>query len=447
MPRAVLFACAVAATGCLQVATAGLQGVGGPGVAGGVYNGSECSEAPDGREIRREGYGGPNRRIWQSYTSRELSQPVGEQILRLICVHEIRAGDAIREQHASFDDRRFDHLAAALIVVECDVSGLCAESPVALGMMEWYVTHTRLDALKARLAGVILSDGAKAAFVKRVAQAHERLMAKIAELDPRRRHLYVAVPNAVRAARQDYFERHADLYRRLDPLLEHAAAARQAQQVTPAILDALVGVREAYLDGCRGAECRYDAFFTEVTRELILCHLVARDPVGALAEAWLLQADGANRNGYGAAIRRAQYQAMSDEYEAWQKYERAKREGLDETALIATFGETPPIQVTPDSAWYASDDFPDYAAAVRAGRYETMSVSVKGVANQRDKLTSKVTLDDSRLPFVIAPRVEAARLRAGDEVLLIVDEETQQARVCQVRARGKVVQLRSHRVR
>lgn len=387
---------------------------------------------------------GSKERVYYGEQGRDLDTSLEQQILQLICVHELRQSEATVKQHLSFDDRRYDHLAAALMVVDCEVSRFCdvEERPIAVGMMAWYIANTDMKQLAQALEPLALDARAKTAFLTRATQAARNVQRMVDGLDPRRRELYVKVPDGVRAARRSYFRKHADLYARLDAVVEHAEENRKKQRVTAAIYAALEQLRDEYLTACGKAECRFDPFFTEVTRELALLHLAGRDPVGVLAENELLRENDANRNGYGPAIYRAQVEAMKQEEDAYRRYQRARREGVDEAAIVASFGGTPPVDVSPSAAWYADAGFPDFAAAVRDDKYTSVTGTIKSTVPGKGITRLVLDYDDA----IYVPNAEAEHIKAGESCRAVVDRANRDGLIVACSLKNRITQLRKSRI-
>jgi hypothetical protein len=415
------------------------DGSGKPPMRGGVYLGPEC------QPLRKERYVDANKaRVFVDEEGRDLDKPLEEQVLRLICVHTARQSGALATQHDRFDDRRYDHLAAAMMVLDCDVSGSCeADKPVAVGIVHGYVRSTDAKKVEAALGELALSPQARAFALQRILAAGSKIAALADGLDRRSYDLYVGVPAKVRAARRAYFKKHADLYARLDAVVEHAEENRKKQRVTKAIYGALEQLRADYLKACSGDDCRYHPFVTEVTRELALLHLAGQDPIGVLAENALLQGDGANRQGYGPSIRRALRDALSAEQDAWNRYQRAKREGVDESAIIASFGGTPPVEANPYDVWQADESFPDFAAAVRDDRkFAGVQATVKDTTP--GKGTTRITFSYEEAIYV--PEGEAAGITAGESCRAVIDRETRDGLIINCTKNQKLTQLRGHRL-
>jgi hypothetical protein len=293
------------------------------------------------------------------------------------------------------------------------------------------------------------------------------------------------VPRKVMAERRAAFAKNAALYKKLDALLAKSAAAQESGVVEAGLIDGLVAVRGELLAKCKGEDCRFDPLFTEVTRELVLLHVVAKHDLAAIAEQSLLNEPGADRNGYAASLYRAQYEALKKEREAWEKYSALEREGVSAAVLKAKFGKNPPLQVDADVAWWAKDAFADVTIALDRTDYETASGKVRGFVAQggmvkvlfADEITQYDDADceetnkvdyignDGRVVYrqvcrnyrthtehtkvdpVVVPKAEASLLKPGEIATMIVDRDSREGLLITASAERKLKQLRAHRIR
>jgi hypothetical protein len=440
-----------ALAGCTQLASAMIvngqpyNSTYGQTVRGGIYTGPECRDA-QGNPIGQVRYDSEKHDRVLEGQRRSLDQPIEKQIAGLICVHAVDGSEAIIQQHDAFDDRHYDHLAAAMMILDCDVSTACnlQRGQLAVGLMSWYVEHTDLDQVAKALEDVPLSAKARQFFLKRTEQAQQHIQTMAAQLDRRQQHLYIAVPNAVHAARASYFKAREDLYARLDAVVEHAEENRKKGRESAAVYNALEGLRAEYLTDCGKEECRFDPFFVDATRELVLLHLAGRDPIGVLAENALLHEDDANRNGYGPSIQRALYTALEKERDDHIRYEQAKRQGVDESALRQSFGGSVPLDVEPSDVWQSKNTLPDYAAAVRDDSvYEMDRISVSAVDVKAEIATLKPSYGDP----VYVPAAEGKDVRDGEQCTVVMTRKDRDGMIVRCDSRSKITQLRGTRLK
>ena len=482
---------------------------GDPPTVAGVYDGAACDgpdphvtmngrPAPLRKSYERSFDHAANGYVYLRRDGRTKDAMREHQVLEIVCYHPATRGgvaprdSALVADHVGFDDRRFDHLQAALMVAECDVMGWCRADAdrVALGMTSLYAQRVDAKKLAAAVEALQLAPDAKQAFLARYADAQQRVAAQAAALDPRRRELYVATPKKAMDARRAYFAKHADLYKKLDALLARSAALQDAGATDGAAADGklveeIVALRGAYVARAKGEAVRFDPFFTEATRELVVLHVLAGDELAALAEASLVEEEGADRYGYAASIYAAQVQALREERAAWEKYAALQRDGASPAVLKAKFGKHPPLQVDADVAWYARDGFASVSAALdrdgftsAGGTVRALTPHANGVrVSFADEVTQYDDADcvetdkvdyiasDGRIVYrqvcknhrtrtvrtkvdpVVVPRADAAGLRPGEIATMIVDRDSREGRVLTSSAARKLKQLRTHRVR
>ncbi|MDC0744644.1 hypothetical protein [Polyangium mundeleinium] len=413
----------------------------------------------------------------------------------------------IGKRHQTFDDRVPSMLVAALQTIDC--SRACERSPLALGMASYYAGILDETKLHAELSSIDVTEQGRDAFVTLAMASKADVDERVQGLDSRRRHMYVEVPGEVIAARRASFERHADLYRGLD---EYAARARKvpASSAEAAEIErGLVTLREKYFERCESGEaCRFDPFVYEVTRALVLLHVVMKDDIRAYAEEDIIRSPAAGRRRFGVEVGFAVYQAMQEERKAAEEYQRSKRAGMDAATLKARFGDPPPIPVDPDTDYMAPEVPPRLSSvAPGEGTFEIESGILrakKDVANKprgadeplvelsfKDNVTkvditscyetNRVTgirwdarnharlefethcaivgtkTNVEKIPSVLVPRSEAAKLEPGELVISAIAPGSRVGVVVRAEtpvkdpAKGKakttpVVQVRGHRV-
>ena len=305
------------------------------------YSGPECAAGIDGK-------GGEGRR---------------DLVLRRICRDQGDKGQRIVDLHHTFDDRKPDPVVAAMFVF--DVARL-TERPLEKGIASYYASVLDSAKLKAELGRMDLSERAQTMFFDAAIAAKERVVADVAKLDVRRKHMYVDAPGAVIAKRREYYSAHAAEYQKLDALEERAKQAKTSRTVPPDVVAGLEAVRSEYFAKCADDSCRFEPLPIEVTRELVGLYLVANDPILTHAESSLLKEPAASRHLFSVETGRAVYEAMSEERRDWQKYEEAKNDHIDEATLTARFGSPPPLQVDPVGDW--SGELPDPSRLVELDR-------------------------------------------------------------------------------
>lgn len=487
----VLFPLLIATTGCAALLARG--GDHRPPAQGGIYAGNECDRyhKEDMRPTVFQSYEGPpndRRKIFSG--KRESTMTPFEGTVFLTCMDSTdldgaQAFDAITADHVDFDDRRFDHLRATAMVMDCALNESCsaASQRDVLGMMAGYARRIDPNAVDAALTSHGGSPGLREAVAAKLAWARATIEARVQELDPRRRHLWVDIPEQVWTERKDYFARFAKLYEQLDVLQPIVESGKGDLVAAIAKLRAL---RSTYLDSCKVEGCLFTPFVLDTTRALALAAVRQRDVPVAFAEAALLQDDRLATQLFSRAMLAALLPATKREYENWQKYNRTK-DNADPATLQAMFGDTPPIQVTPDGPWvtWGRKELPNVTAAFTTDGLEHAGGNVRAVQRRGNdavvmfadilttytdadcRETNKIDGIDSsgriiyrqactnyrtrternKIEPIEVPFHDAASLKPGDLVEAWVTADGRRGAVVDAEREGKIVQVRSHRLR
>jgi len=434
--------------------------------------------------------------VWQGKecpSDRRLILDVGEsnddRAYKLICTEWpgfSQGGEMstdLEGRHAHLDDRRFDPFTTSVMVLTC--ARFCNEfERIDVGMTAGLAELLAPDAVRASIEHLKWSASAKAFYVDRVKDAVTALEVTANQLDARRKALYVELPRAIRADRARYYHAHARDYAALDALETAITDAIDHHRADHQLVDKLVALRSGYFAACASPDCRFDPFVIEVTRKVVLLALAADDQLGAAVEGALFAERSAFRNAYAPTIHRAVYLGMKQEQERWEAYEHAKQEGNDQATLTAKFGATPPLHVTADSAWSATDEAASLLRGVE-GKFTSVTgivaaVRIKGELAEisfEDTLSSYELTDcvetnridaignDGRLiyrencrsvgtkterhttPPIRIPRREAAALRAREELTALVATDRVGGVIIVRSAKAQLVQYRMHRLR
>ncbi len=461
----------------------------------------DCHGTVDGKAVVRDGAAAVME-----------NQSLGEQVFALACASKLDRSEfdldhMIAALHFDFDDRHFDDLTAARMLILCatpetsfgKTKTLCETYPLTAGMLAWYATRLDVSKISPRVRALGLPQGIADAFVERARISKAYVLSTVAALDPRRKSLYVNVPDEVRGQRQASFAAHADEYRRLDALKAELAALPPRAELPRSLVDGLVALRGRAFSTCADPSCTLDPLLTEITSALLLAFAVTGHPLEARLEWSLLGGEMSNVHGYAASIWIAQRRAMEAEEKAYVERERAVAAGTDPRMIYQTYGAPPPVQVSPGASWKPSLSFGGLLAAVAAaeGGAKTSSVSVGGEVQRIERIggrakihftdlvhvyededchpthrlasivyhqaidgkmratmsyenlcvaNGKKTTERHAIAPVIVPLSEAATLAAGDRLDCLVAESTREGGVISAERKGKIVQLRGHRL-
>lgn len=268
-----------------------------------------------------------------------------------------------RVLHDRFDDRRYDPLIAAAMLVVCVGDRRC-EGPVATGQMSYYAENTDAAAVDAALRRLAAPAAFKDVFRRRFAAASQLIRKRAADLDPRRRALYVEVPRQARARRAEHWERFAGLWARFDEIDAAARRALGGKDVPADLIDRVKTLRDDYVRACvQGGEALDTCYQGQLARPLTeriiqLAIATGQRLLGDAENATIL--DKADRSGASTDIWVAQYRAMEEERRKHAEWERASESGVDASTLKRMYGDPPPLPVDPGAAWHPIHSHVDY---------------------------------------------------------------------------------------
>jgi hypothetical protein len=450
---------------------------------GGIYTGPECAPyvTMKGNEyaVLDSDYHGY--KFFSGNRQRSMTAAAGATFS--VCINsaglEHEQYEALFADHAAFDDRRFDHLRAASMVLDCARNRYC--EPQIAAMMAGYARRIDPKAVDTAFAAAGASAPLRQALLARLQWARQGIELRVSLIPPRLRELWVDVPERVWAERQEYYTRFATLYAELDPLLAEVERGSGDLAATAAKLRALRG---RYLDACKAEGCLFTPFVVETTRALLTVAVRKRDVAVAFAEADLLDDDRMHAQLLSRAILTALMPATERARTEWTRYDEAKRKGTDDVSLRAMFGDVPPVEVrgSPWSLW-GKGQLPDLTAAlagtpVDRGGGNVRAVQLRGgvaivtfaddVTTYEDadcRETSKIDgissdgkliyrqvctnfrmkTERKKLAPIEVPPEDAASLRPGDLVLAFVSDR--RAAIVHAEREGKLVQVRGNRLR
>ena len=306
----------------------------------------------------------------------------------------------VERAHGSFDDRRFSQVEAALMVWSCSQSKLCysgaqeqyigvgvpTDRGAVLGIAGLYALHLDFGKLEAELAAMGLPEGVAPAFVAISHDASSKIVADIAELPADVLPVFVELPKLVFTERQAYFEQHAARYTQLDDVLARSAAARSKGKADPGFLRELLSLRSAYMEECGLRACQLHPFYEEVTRELVLVHAALGNAAAVRAEQEVFRTGDNHVPGLAQTIYLRQAPLSVAGRDAFEKMERARKEGVDEATARTLLGGVAPVRYTHTSLVRPEMHWPDYAK-VLGGTPASTSGYVGAVKKRGDTAT------------------------------------------------------------
>lgn len=413
----------------------------------------------------------------QRYSKRMIVQPA-----------TVRPMD-VASLHFQFDDRRPDHVKAAMIAIRWAYmrKGRSAFSGSKhLGL--WGLAHTYaglVDAgrLQSQLGALKVPAEAAKFFLARFEKAKAKVAENVATVDPALRPMMVELPRQLLKQRRAYFSKYAALYQRLDALKAEAKTARASGNAR-AVLAKLNLLRSDYIKSCGKLACQYTPIYAETSRELALAYVAAKDAMGARLESQPFMRDGSYVVSFAQQLGVEQRRAGRKLAAAWSKYRQAKGRGVDDATARSVAGGPAFNFRDRDMLIWPKTSVPNYGAALGRSKTKSFKATVKSLkrtgdgvrvtfrkhhytasvpyACRRTRRVSRIRRDGS-LEYernckwkkvrrvreiakpVVLPKVEARHLRPGDEVRgLRLDE---QGRVIRVERKKKAIQLRQDRVR
>jgi hypothetical protein len=223
-----------------------------------------------------------------------------------------------KEIHLAFDDRKIDHVKAALFVIRSVASDRFGRSAsrtharkdsevrvpddetsvdeMISGLASMYAALIDESELAKQLGALKLASAAQQAFVASYHTAKQVNAQRAQTLAAGKRKILVELPLGVLSARRQYFATHKEAYAKLDAIEAQAEAARAGGAGSDAmrLASALTKLRNEYAAACGTEECTYDPFYVETTRELALLYTGTRQAMLAAAETSLLTRKEAN---------------------------------------------------------------------------------------------------------------------------------------------------------
>ena len=268
-----------------------------------LYRGEECNEVLYGVD---EHISLHEKAVFQE------SESVAHDVLGLVCpryliVHHntnVPQGRRVEgfdwdEAHASFNDRRFSHLNAALLAVSPHLSHPTLPAQVLNptyvhdeyksdivkkhGIANAYGQMVDRDALTQELAQTTLSQQAQDVFVELFEVALRDYAANRAALSQELGVFYFERPLEVVRERQEMFAAHSDLYARFDSLVLRTKETKGTDEITALILDFLT-LREDYIAQVDEEDLRITHLYPQISEQLALLYIENEDAGGVFVE-------------------------------------------------------------------------------------------------------------------------------------------------------------------
>ncbi|MBW2730806.1 MAG: hypothetical protein JRH20_00350 [Deltaproteobacteria bacterium] len=464
-----------------------------PGVG---YKGPECSQVlADMSKIKS--------RSDVRYTKQRKDNALDKQIYLLVCAREQktqRRSDPLIQPttvrsmnvtplHFQFDDRRFDHVSAAMISIHWGNypkprRAFSSNNYTNLwGIAKTYADHVDTAQLLAQLGTLKIPAEAAKFFIARFEKAKAKVIESIATMEPAIKPMMVQLPTKVLAERKAYFSKYAAFYKRLDALKGTANAERAAGN-TQSVITKLTQLRSDYIKMCARLACQYTPIYAELSRELAVSYVAAKDALGARLESQPFMRDGSYVVSFAQDLGVQQRHAGAKLATAWNKYQKAKRGGVDEqTARSVAGGPAANFDKRRMMIW-PKTSIPNFGAALGRSKSKTFKAKIASIkrikggvrvsfakvrykvsvpyACRRTRRVSRIQ-SDGRLQYerickwkkvsrvrltaqpVVLPKAEARQLRRGDEVRGLRIED--QGRVIRVERNKKAIQLRQDPIR
>ena len=416
-----------------------------------------CGGAGGGRASTTLAHGKPLRLVsadrlcGSARGRRQLSAALAprELVMRIMC-NESYQGELYKQLYASFDERMFGHLTAALMIVNCVGEGACdvgpRRSPLALGTLDWFARRVNGPRVLTILQSVNIPEQMRQDFLDRLAAATRQVRTLAAGLDPRRRELYVALPQRIRDQReQDRTRTFAEIYKRFGLLGGQVEAALKARAATPALVAKARALRDDWMRACEAAgrdvrACLAGPIARPLTELLVRLAIALKDPVLGHAENTLLELRS-DRTRVQMEIYLAQQAAMAAERARLTEYADAARQGVDRRTLAATTGAAPPVDLGREQAWRMSGRIVSYRVVLeRLGKPVVwLHGQVQTIARGGEWAQLRLRSPDSdKQASVRVPAAEVRHLRQGQWLAVVADQASRTGLVIDVRENAAV---------
>ena len=361
--RVVLVLCALAVSSCGQWRRTGTPVANWPG---GRFAEAECDQVLCLRSS-------PSRPAHQC-PRQTVDGTVVERVLMAICQprRSTRYGEEryrfnwpdAEAAHASFDDRRYEALDAALLASAAAGTRYDRENAYVAALYASLVTD---DAqLRAQVAQLGAGPDAQAAMLEMVMRLREPPSFADGATEAER-HIFHEVPQRVVAERRAEYQQFADAYSQLDIIVAQLEQAISQGQADPTVVAHLEGLRRARLSACDG-ECLEAPLVVRATEALVRLHVALGEDDRARTEQTMYERDGS----YTASLAAAIYVAQLREIELLEEREGQVRElvarGMNEAVARERVGVAGEVQMPRRSPWRVETSMPDHVGAASRRR-------------------------------------------------------------------------------
>ncbi len=477
------------------------------------YNGDACGEA----YIPLAGYDRADRDAYEKYRE-DVESTMARKILLMACPQHLVVRDEgqhprrqakrigqldMRKMHMEFDDRKFDHLNAALMTVYANLGYPMPDdmkqeddwvSYALAGAAYGYGKRVDKEVLKDELTALDLPDGAVETFITLFESAIETFETKTKEEMSEGKWLVTfGVPARVVRERAENYEKYQEIYRRLDALKQQVNDALSGSADTYEVATQLADLRRDYLDTCDApSACLMTPEYQRISRQFRMLYVGTQDLAGLYAErdAYNDPTQENHEELYNLlpVANHIYYQRRQIGYPMYHKYndyKQAKEDGASEQAALAMVGGGPVLE----DIVKVNDMHPDDIAMKDLGeslpgRAENKRATVANI-NRSDK-TTRITFvkqtdtfhkpydcvetnkidrvtPDGRVIYrrnckwraqsstspeaepITVPTYEAEIIESGDDVRFVVDTEGN-AHIVRVFQKKGVAQLRDYEI-
>jgi hypothetical protein len=319
----------------------------------------------------------------------ESRKNAADKVRYAIC-HKSPHGDAYDVLNEKLLAGPYDHVEAAIAVIMCVghgkcefrgpravyesscTSGECTFSPSKTTEFAMYASRTSVDDVRRAVASVDLPADFKTAFVTRYEACRNHVLDAVAQLDPRRKAIYVDTIAAARKRRQEDDSIAAPFTTRVAALKREIDSALLDKRPSRAMLDKALALRAQFVQACTKRkrspiQCVSGQVSRPLTKLVVQLAVALDDLALAGAEnATLLLAR--SHEDPAVDIHVAVNVALGTEMSRWYAWSQAKDKGVDDSVLAQKFGNPPPLDLRNENneAGYAPPGILEFSSDIEA---------------------------------------------------------------------------------